>query len=259
MIVVAPNLDEARIRSLLEKNRFVQRVEVIESTTSTNDEARKLAAEGAPSGTAVISNAQTAGRGRLGRSWHSPPGLGLYLSVLCRPSGTAPEAMRWTVVSSLAACEACIDVAGCAATIQWPNDVCHEGKKLAGTLAELRSNVNLVETDFPRDLRHRATSLRLASGGASVDREALASSYLWILAERTELLDRGGWNAVRSAWHRLSPTADGRRVRVHQRRTDRSFDGVTRGIDDSGALRVERPDGTVSAVHLGESVTPLEA
>jgi BirA family biotin operon repressor/biotin-[acetyl-CoA-carboxylase] ligase len=271
----APRLDVARLRGLLSAIAFVRRVEVVESTGSTNDDARRLSRQGAPSGTVVIANHQRIGRGRLGRSWHSAPGLGLYISVLIRPSRPVDAPTRWTLASALAACEACLAV-GCEdVVIEWPNDLYHDGRKLAGTLTELRSvggsveevivgtgfNVNHDAEDFPTDLTRQATSLAMALGGRPVDRERLASAYVERLGARVALLERGGWDALVAEWTRRAPRASGARVEVRSPRAAEGgrFEAVTRGVDANGALRVERPDGTIVSVHSNASVASLEA
>ena len=275
MISTVSGLDGARLRRLLSDSSYVRRIEVRESTGSTNDDARRLSREGAPSGTVVVANHQRSGRGRLGRSWYSPPGLGLYVSVLIRPSRPIGAPTRWTLASALAACQAC-GALGCErVVIEWPNDLYHDGRKLAGTLTEIRSlggsveevivgtgfNVNHSAEDFPSFLDKRATSLAMVLGGRAVERELLASAYVKRLAALVGLLERGGWAELVAEWSRRAPRAVGARVAIgsscsgeHER-----YEAVTRGVDDRGALRVERADGTIVSIHSNASATPLEA
>jgi BirA family biotin operon repressor/biotin-[acetyl-CoA-carboxylase] ligase len=224
----------------------------------------------------VVAESQTSGRGRLRREWFSPPGLGIYLSVLLRPVLPAKESTRWTIASALAACEACRETSGVPVVIKWPNDLCHEGRKLGGTLVELRSagavtreiiigtgiNVNHSMNDFPPPLADRATSLRVAGGGAQVDRADLTAGYLARLARRADQLDRGRWEEIREAWKGLAPGATGARVQVRpSSSTDRGegYTGTTCGIDEAGALRVETGEGRFVTVHDGERVVALES
>jgi len=271
-----PRLDDARLQRLLSGISFVRRVEVRESTGSTNDDARRLSREGAPSGTVVIANHQHSGRGRLGRSWHSAPGLGLYVSVLIRPSRPVETPTRWTLASALAACEAC-GALGCdGVVIEWPNDLYHDGRKLAGTLTEIRSlggsveevivgtgfNVNHRAEDFPPALEKRATSLAMALDGRPVERERLASAYVERLGACVALVERGRWDELVAKWTRRAPSASGTRVEVRSPSggpEHESYEAVTRGVDARGALRVERRDGTVVSIHSNASVTSLEA
>ena len=243
---------------------------------STNDDAHALAAANAPEGTVVVADAQTAGRGRLARVWHSPPGLGLYLSTLHRPRRSAAELPRWTLAAAVAACEACREVARVDAAIKWPNDVLAGGKKLAGILAESRTtgtnvawlvvgtgfNVNHLAADFPAEFADRATSLRILAAGRSVDRARLARVYIDRLGAWTAELAEGRFDALAEAWQRLAPGARGARVRwtdssgAHAVAT--ACTGVTLGLDESGALRVEVDGGRVIAVRIGESLTAVE-
>lgn len=265
-------LDAHRLRRLLGGGTVGARVEVLESTASTNDALRNLASAGAPAGTVVVSNHQTSGRGQRGRSWYSAPGLGLYVSVLFRPSTPVIAPTRWTLVSALAGWEACRSAAGCELEIEWPNDLYHEGRKLAGTLTELRSlggavqevvvgtgfNVYHATSDFPRWLGERATSLAMVRGDAHIDRELLASHYVERLAAGVALLDAGCWDQLRAAWCRCAPRSRGARVSVRRPDGEPSVIGLTRGIDDRGALRVERADGSVVDVHPGDSIITRE-
>jgi BirA family biotin operon repressor/biotin-[acetyl-CoA-carboxylase] ligase len=270
----APALDEPRLRRLLSRSPFVRQVDILESTESTNDDARRLSREGAPSGTVVVANHQRSGRGRLGRDWHSAAGLGLYVSVLLRPSRPLKSPTRWTLASALAACEAC-EALGCPdVVIKWPNDLYHGGRKFAGTLTESRSlggtveevivgtgfNVNHTRGDLPGVLAVQATSLALASAGRVCDRELLASSYVDRLGAQARRLDEGNWNEVAAEWLLRAPGARGGRVSVQPAPGDGSpaYAGITRGIDECGALRVERPDGTIVSIHSNESIVPVE-
>ena len=270
----AVGLDGDRLRALLEGNEFVHGLEILDVCSSTNDEVRRRSLAGAPSGTVVLAEEQTAGRGRMGRAWFSKRGLGLYISTLIRPSVHVGPVTRWSVASALAACEACRKVAD-GVIIKWPNDLQHGELKLAGVLTELRSagprveevivgagfNVNHRFADFPPPLMKAATSLLQARGGRAVERELLATEYLGHLGERVAALERGDWEEVLDAWSRLAPAAEGVRVRVQPsggRGRDISFEGITRGLDSSGALRVERDNGRVVTLHLGETVTSLE-
>jgi BirA family biotin operon repressor/biotin-[acetyl-CoA-carboxylase] ligase len=205
----------------------------------------------------------------MGRSWHSPSGLGLFVSVLFRPRRAAAEATRWTLGAAVAGTQACRQLAGVQVEIEWPNDLVWEGRKLGGVLAEARStaggptdlvvgtgvNVGHGAADLPDELATTATSLRLATGGHVPERETLAVRYVRLLAGIAGQLNRGEWNAVRRRWEELAPTASGHPVRVlSQGGRDDPYDGVTAGIDATGALRVRRSAGEVSTVHASDSV-----
>jgi BirA family biotin operon repressor/biotin-[acetyl-CoA-carboxylase] ligase len=138
---------------------------------STQQVARDLARAGAAEGTAVVAEEQTAGRGRLGRPWHSPPGENLYCSVVLRPPLAPGEVPQIALVAGIAVAAAVEEVTGRRPAIKWPNDVLLDGKKVAGILTEMESEidrvhhviagigVNLNTRRFPRELRDKASSL----------------------------------------------------------------------------------------------------
>ena len=243
-----------------------------EQVDSTNDALRRRADAGAiPAGTVLLADTQTAGRGRLGRHWHSPRGLGLYLSWLVRPRGDVAWFPRWTLLGAVAAGAACRDVAGAVVRLKWPNDVVARGRKLGGVLADLRTsaggpelilgiglNVEHREDDLPPELRSRATSLSILSG-TIMDRADLAASVVQGLVTLGDRLERGDWDGLRERWTALAPGATSGRVRVLDRQGDRgAWTGTAAGLDERGALRVRRDrDGREVAVLDGESVVPL--
>lgn len=239
---------------------LVRRVVLHDATDSTNDDARRLAQEGAPDGTVVVARSQRAGRGRLGRSWHSPAGTGLYLSILLRPAGPLDRVGRYALVAAVATVEACRAMGAAGARIKWPNDVIVDGRKLAGILAELRSGAEAAELvlgfginvrppggGFPAELATTATSLA-AAPGAGVDLAGAAVTLVRALDLWIGRLRAGAWDEVRSAFVRYAPGVEGSAVTLHGGVT-----GVTSGLDDSGALRVATAEG-VLLVHGGESV-----
>jgi BirA family biotin operon repressor/biotin-[acetyl-CoA-carboxylase] ligase len=268
-------LDASTLRRLAGAAPLVRELVVLETTGSTNDDALRLADSGAPEGTVVVASRQTAGRGRLGRPWHSSGDGGLYLSIVLRPAGPVESLTRWTVASALAACEACREASGAAIEIKWPNDLIFGGRKVAGTLAELRSaagvatalvlgtgfNVNQQAEDFPAELCDRAVSLRMARGGelrSKLSREHLAADYLSRMGRIVELLRRGAWPEITRAWLALAPDAVGRSVLVSTGGAGAAGErvpGITRGLDESGALLVERSDGETMHVTMSEAVT----
>jgi len=247
-------------------------IHLAETVTSTNDAVRDYAGPTDLGGVVVIATQQTAGRGRLGRQWHSPPGLGLYISTLFRPRCTALQALRWTLAAAVAGCEACRDVSGFPVSIKWPNDLIVGSRKLGGLLAELRSgsttemvlgwglNVYHEKVDFPPELRSRATSLRLVSGRLRIDLEALVVSYLSRLAEQAVLLESGDWKRISAAWEALAPGAHDQAVRIvgKDRSQAGARDGITRGVDSTGAMRVECANGEIVTVRMVDSLISLE-
>lgn len=231
--------------------------EVVDSTSRL---AIDLARAGAPEGTAVVAERQTAGRGRLGRTWESPARLNLYLSVVLRPELPPAEVPRIALVAAIAVAEAIEQTSALEPSIKWPNDVLLGGRKTAGILTELEAeaeqvrfvvlgigvNLNATREDFPPELRDKATSLALEAG-QPVDRAAFASALLARLdVDYDELLVRGfgGLRGRYEARHALA----GRRVTVAGAR---GVEGTVRGIDEEGALLLETDRG-VERVFSGE-------
>ena len=149
-----------------------------ETLDSTNDLAKELAAQGAPEGTVVVAETQTGGRGRLGREWNSPPGVGLYVSLVLRPMLPPMELPQITLTTAVAVVRAVRRVTGVAPGIKWPNDLLLNGKKLGGILTEMETEsdrirhvvvglgLNVNNPAFPPELAATATSLALATGRA---------------------------------------------------------------------------------------------
>jgi len=228
-------------------------------TGSTNADMAALAEAGAPEGCIVIADAQTAGRGRMGRSWSSPPGAGIYASVLFRPS---PSVARMLTLATGVAVADAIDVStGIAPVLKWPNDVYlgggpTSGRKVAGILAEagvsgretwvvVGFGINVLPVPLPRELAARATSLE-GELGRSVDRGELLASCLCHLAARYEDLRRGRCRAVTDAWRYRASATFGKPVEWDESGAVQS--GVVRDLDDEGALIVDTPGGVARLV-----------
>lgn len=220
------------------------------TTSSTNDVAAKLAERGADEGTTVVAEAQTAGRGRMGRVWFSPPGAGLYVSVILRPPrgeiSVEPSALL-TIAAGLALAEGLQTSTGLSADIKWPNDLIVGRRKLAGILAEaavqgdglqfviLGIGVNLRPAAYPPELRDRVTSLE-SELGRPADRALILAELLAALALRYADLRHGRFDAILNSWRRRAPWLRGSLVEWD------SPGGVQRGraedIDRTGALLV---------------------
>jgi BirA family biotin operon repressor/biotin-[acetyl-CoA-carboxylase] ligase len=255
-------LTEAALRAALPQHRrFGCVLEVHPVIDSTNNAARALAEAGAPEGTAVIADEQTAGRGRQGRTWFSPPERNLYLSVVLRPKVAAARAPLVTLVVAVALAEA-VRREGLAPRLKWPNDLLLEGRKAAGILTEMSArggevawvvagiglNVNMDRVHFPAALAERATSLRIAAG-RDLERPALCAAILGELEQWTARFYAEGADPVLAAWRSLSTTL-GRRVRV--REGGAAALGLARDVDGDGALLVETEAGGTLRVIAGE-------
>ena len=236
-------------------------------TTSTNDEARRLALAGAPDWTVVLAEEQTAGRGRRGAQWISPPGRNGIVSVLHRPSAELPPAKwaRLTLAAALAGCDALDAVAGlsAAAEVKWPNDLYLSGRKIAGILVEsvlaakggfvvigTGFNLNLEPEDFPRELRETATSVRMECGGVVVDRTRFLTNFLKALQTRCsqaagdfESLKTEAWRRSWLAGHRVTLTSAGQQL-----------EGTVCGLGPEGELLLEHADGSVFVISSADVV-----
>jgi BirA family transcriptional regulator, biotin operon repressor / biotin---[acetyl-CoA-carboxylase] ligase len=214
---------------------------------STMAEARRLASAGAPSGTVVGAEEQTAGQGRLGRTWHSEPASGLYVSMILRrsfPPATLPVV---TLALGLAARQAIWNATGLACDLRWPNDLLVESKKCAGILTQLESSViiagigiNVNHSSFPTELQNTATSLRIANGRAQ-SRERLLVELLPAIDGHCDLLEHHGIEAIIEAFTRASSYVWGRRVCVDQDGAE--LRGTTAGLNNSGFLNVRDDQG----------------
>lgn len=236
------------------------RLQWFDSVDSTNTRCKQLALSGAPHGTVLIAGHQTAGRGRMGRSFQSPDGLGVYMSLLLRPECAPTELMHLTCAAAVAACDAIEQAAGIRPGIKWTNDLVCGNRKIAGILTELVHapgqvcavigiGVNCCQrlSDFPEELQSFAGSLEMASG-APVSRAAVAAALIeafcamdsTLLTGQAETLDR----------YRADCITLGRPISLV--RGDTLRHGYALDVDNAGALVVQFSDGHTEAVVSGE-------
>jgi len=255
-------LSEADLRARLRPAGPWAAFVLLDVTDSTNRVAMEMAENGAKHGTVVVADAQTAGRGRMGRRWVSPAGKNLYVSLLLRPSVPTVDAPSLALVAGVALADA-VEAVGVPASLKWPNDLYCGGRKAAGILAEMASdpdgvrhvvigvglNVNMEEADFPADLRDTATSLRIRAGRAFRRVDVLARLLDAFGTRYAEFLG-GGFASLRDGWDRRD-FLRGRRVLL--RRQGGEGWGTADGLDTAGALRF-LPDGgpPIESVHSGE-------
>lgn len=257
-------LEAETLRRLLSGCPWADRVTVLSEVDSTNNALRRLADQGAPHGSVVIAERQTAGKGRLGRSFASPAGVGLYLSVLLRPCAPPTALMHLTAVAAEAAVEAVAEAAGIRPGIKWTNDLVIGNRKCAGILTELSlqaesglvdyaiigigTNCNHADADFPEEVRPMAVSLREATGKA-VDRSAYAAALIrWLCrADRELLTEKKAWLSRYEA-DCITIGKDVKVVRGSQTRLAHAD-----GLDENAALLVTyADDGSREAVTSGE-------
>ena len=263
---VPPELAAALSESGSRRGRLGEAVVYFSEISSTNDRASVLAERGAAEGTIVMAAAQTAGRGRLGRQWYSPPGAGLYFSIVFRTPGVAPYL---TLAAGVAVATGIRSATGLPVEIKWPNDVVTAGsngpgrrRKLAGVLAEGSSSpeglqyvvlgigINLGPAAYPRELADRASSIEVELG-RPVDGWRIFGEVLAALAAELPALERGDPSGCLRRWRALAPSASG--ANVEYDRPGGRVHGVASGIADDGALLV-RVGETMDRVLAGEVI-----
>ncbi|HEU0006091.1 MAG TPA: biotin--[acetyl-CoA-carboxylase] ligase [Terriglobia bacterium] len=248
----------------LKSRRLGTTIHHILETGSTNDDARQLAEQGAPEGTLVLAEEQTQGRGRLGRSWLSERGAGIYASVLLRPILKPRDAAVLTLVAAVAGSEAIEQGCGLRADIKWPNDLLLSGRKCCGILSEMQAErddiryvivgigINVNHSVFPAELGQRATSLRI-EGKQTYSRVALLCEFLRKCELLYDDLQRGNRAAVLQSWVDRSSFAFGKQVTVDLGR-GKKVEGQTAGLSELGNLKVKLADGRVEEVMSGDLV-----
>jgi BirA family biotin operon repressor/biotin-[acetyl-CoA-carboxylase] ligase len=265
-LVAAPDrLYPEEIQVGLDTSWLARDLRWFETLDSTNRLALQLAREGAAHGAAVVAEGQTAGRGRLGRSFFSPPFLNLYTSIVLRPQLSTATAPTWILASAVAVADAVAETVPDpeAVEIKWPNDVLLGGLKTSGILMELGAeatrvdflvlgigvNLNVDRNDFPDEFRPLATSLASHSG-RPVDRVSFARRLYELLEQRLDRCAAEGFQGLRSDFEARF-RMPGQRVCVVELGAGRTR-GVALGIDGDGALRVRRDDGTEVRVVAGD-------
>ena len=230
----------------------------MESVDSTNTRLKELARQGAPQGTVVAALRQTGGRGRLGRSFSSPPG-GLYLSILWRPEFPPEKASRLSCAGALAACAAIEEVCGVSPDIKWPNDLLLGGKKISGILTEaswqgegrsfviVGTGINVNTRSFPEELRDIASSLYLETG-KSWELERLASAFVARLDSVYE-----GWGEEGGAFieeYRRRCITPGREVLIDHEGSRAKVRALA--VEEDYSLLIQWPDGREEKKSFGE-------
>ncbi len=244
-------------------------VEYRDIVDSTNNLAKRLAAEGCIEGTAVIAERQTAGKGRLGRNWESPSGNGIYISVVLRPDMAPAETQILTLAAATAAAGAIREATGIFTGIKWPNDLVIEGKKVCGILLEMSSEADRVNyivlgiginfsqdrEDFPDELKNRATSLKMSAetqAPAEIKQYSKLSvirAVLFKLDEAVKLISDGRREEILQSWRKYSITL-GRTVGFKLQGIE--YSGTAVDITPDGKLSVECMDGVRRNLYSGE-------
>jgi BirA family biotin operon repressor/biotin-[acetyl-CoA-carboxylase] ligase len=247
---------------------FGHRIFYYPTITSTNARALELAAADEPEGGLVLAEEQTEGRGRRDRTWCSTASLGIYASLILRPSIPASRSPLLTLMASVAVADALHETCGLEARIKWPNDVLVGGRKIAGILGEVRGgepevrdlvvgigvNVNHAAADFPASFAAGATSVRLETG-VPWDRAPILAGILEGFERRYARFLREGPAILLREWESLSALPKGAPLSVAG--PAGRVEGVFSGIDDEGALLLRGPHGEPHRIAFGEIVEAL--
>ena len=233
-----------------------------EEIDSTNIRLKAMAKDGAPHGTVLIADRQTGGLGRMGRNFHSPGGVGIYLSILLRPNCAPMELLHLTCATAVAMCDAVEKAASFRPGIKWTNDLVHEKRKLGGILTELGLSpkgmvdyaiigigINCCQQpcDFAPDIQHIAGSLSMVTG-TNIDRSKVAAAMMEALHHMSENLLTE--KASMLSCYRLDCITVGQDISLVRGEEVRHGHAVD--VDEAGALIVRFPDGHTEAINSGE-------
>ena len=250
------------IKSGLTTKWMGKKIHHFQTVDSTNSKAYQLALNGAEEGEVVLSESQEKGRGRLGRQWFSPPSLNLYLSIILRPTIPPHQAPLITLMAAVATADAIRKVSGLIPQIKWPNDILLRGRKLAGLLNEIHSemerihfvilgigvNLNMDEKKFSKEIRSIATSLKIEMG-ETVSRKAFLQSLLLELEKWHSIFLEEGSAVILNAW-RDRAEVKGRQVKVTS--FGEAIVGTAIDVDSDGALILKTKDGIQRRVMAGD-------
>lgn len=262
IVSIPDTLEPLTIQTGLKTKHIGQNIEYVESCSSTQIIAHKLAQEGAPGGTVVLTETQTAGRGRMARKWDSAAGKGVWMSVILRPDVVPQKAPQFTLVTAVAVVRAIEEVTKLQPKIKWPNDILLNGKKCTGILTELQSdadgiqaliigiglNINQEKTDFDPEIQAIATSLKMESGD-TVSRQKLVQSLLYYLEIYTQMYIEEGFGLLKVMWESYSTTI-GHPIRA--RMTNQTLEGIAEGITEDGVLQLRTADGKLHGIYSAD-------
>lgn len=224
----------------------------LDSTDSTNRIAKELAQDGAVHGSGVVADTQTAGRGRLGREWFSPPGKNLYCSYVVRPDIALEDYPKLTMVAGVAVVDCLRRTYGVEAGLKWPNDIYIDDRKCGGILCEssftsatpfavigIGINCNLQDTDFPEELKNIATSV-LIEGGVTIDTHQLYVDLRQHLLGAIKEFEDQGFSPILTRWNRFDAFRGTPMTWV--REDGQAVEGISLGPDLDGSLVVQDKD-----------------
>lgn len=260
--------DVTFLKESLQNNFFGGHIIYSRDTKSTNEDAFLLALQGAGEGVAVLADSQSKGRGRYGRSWHSPPGKNIYLSVILRPPIGLDEASRIPILAGVAAAETIEYFCTGNVFLKWPNDVFMDNKKVCGILTQLKAaehqihfivlgigiNVNIKAEEFPDELKASATSM-LVQNGAFLKREDVIIIFFEKLAKWYKKLLKKGFEDIQSAWLKKTDMI-GKKVIINC--LGEMISGSAQGIDNRGSLILVNDQNETLTVCAGDATMVKE-
>ena len=258
---VPDTIAEEEIASRLQTERMGRQIKYFSRIDSTNQYAKRIAEEGAPDGTLIIADEQTAGKGRSGRTWVTPPSEAIAFTLLLRPKLSPDRISMVTLVMGLAVVNAVNALYDVNAGIKWPNDVVIGGRKLCGILTEMSAEVRQVNhivigvginanlTSFPEEIKEIATSLKLEVGHAVNRAELIARVMTEFERLYAGFEAQGDLGPVMQEYNDLCLNT-GNKVRVLD--PNGEYTGISRGINSMGELLVETEDGQMREVYAGE-------
>lgn len=245
----------------METERMGQTLVYADVLDSTNMEAKRQAENGAPEGTLVVADCQEAGRGRLGRTWSSPSGCGLWMSLILRPSFPPTQASMVTLVGAMAVMEGIQETSGIEAMIKWPNDLVVDGKKVCGILTEMSLEedrirhivmgigINVNNTSFPEELQEKAIAISMITE-KKISRAKLAAAVCKSFEYYYQkFLEDGDLRRIIDAYNARLVNR-GQQVVISD--GTGQFTCVSAGVDATGALLVTKEDGSAEAITSGE-------
>lgn len=260
---VPDRFDFAQLKMYLKTKRFGQQAHFYDEVESTQLIAHELVRSGAPDGTVVIADTQTAGRGRMLRPWDSAKGKGIWMTVIIRPDILPHQAPQFTLVTAVAAVNAMKTMfKNFTPEIKWPNDILINGLKTTGILTEMIAetdgvqalligigiNVNHDKADFPEELQSIATSLAIEEGDR-VDRVQLAANFLYFLEHYSDYYVKHGFGRIKELWEEASGTI-GKQVKATTSRE--VIEGEAIAITEQGVLQIRCADGEVVGVYSAD-------
>lgn len=260
-------LSASEIKRGIRTKTIGKEIRIFDEVGSTNDIAMEMGAKGGENGLVVVAESQSHGKGRMGRTWISPKGVNLYISILLRPGFSPHQASALTMMASVATATAISRTTGLDVEIKWPNDILIGGKKVSGILTEMNAeeerihyvvigvgvNVNMKKEDFPDNLRMPADSL-MECTGRRVDRSGLLRALLESMDANFETLKNEGVMSIIPKWRKLCSTLN-KRIKVAL--PEAVITGVAEDVTQEGGLVVTFGEGLKRVIYAGD-VTLLE-